>query len=203
MCLAPGRFRGWIKRAVSLECLRLTAFAALQACRRYLASFCPAENFALHCEVSFVEACLPCRKAFVDRVSWACHASKLHGYRTRATELTRGVDQSWCSGCGKLFANPSRMKRHVFVTPACQENWGTFCPAGPVPKYPLHPSAPPMQLPGLGAATGAAHCRAHDSCIPALLEALLNLEDSEDSGTRRPGRSSKILLRPSNTCALP
>ncbi|CAE7367855.1 Ap1g1 [Symbiodinium necroappetens] len=180
MCASPGRFRGWIKRASSLEALRLRAFAAFQSCRRFLTSFCPDEQREPETAVRFSEACLPCRKAFVDRVSWACHASRLHGYRTRATELTRGVERAWCSGCGKLFANASRMKRHVFVTQECQRRWGTFHPAGPPPKDPLHPSAPPMQLPGLHDVTADEEGPSSGTCHPALLEALLGLDDSAD-----------------------
>ena len=66
------------------------------------------------------------------------------------------------------------MNRHVFVTPACQENWGKFRPAGPLPKDPLHPSAPPMQLPGLGGAFGRASGGTPD-------DALLGLEESDDT----------------------
>ncbi|CAE7920999.1 unnamed protein product [Symbiodinium necroappetens] len=181
MTEAPGRFRGWIKRAASLEALRLRAFVALQSCRRCLAHFCPDERPEPEQGIRFAEACLPCRKAFVDRVSWACHASRLHGYRTRATEVTRGVDQSWCSGCGKLFANSGRMKRHVFVTPACQEHWGTFHPSGPLPKHPLHPAAPPLQLPGLSEASRSTEGVSPDGCHPALLAALLDLDESDDT----------------------
>ena len=181
MCTSPGRFRGWIKRASSLEALRLRAFAALQSCRRFLTSFCPEEQPEPGTAVRFSEACLPCRKAFVDRVSWACHASRLHGYRTRATELTRGVERAWCSGCGKLFANASRMKRHVFVTPECQRLWGTFHPACPLPKDPLHPSAPPFQLPGSHDAIAVEDVLPSGNCHPALLEALLGLDDSADT----------------------
>ena len=100
---------------------------------------------------SLMHACLAAKLLWIGSLGPAMQAScmMLHGYRTRATELTRGVDQSWCSGCGKLFANPDRMKRHVFVTPACQEKWGTFRLEldGSLPKHPLHPSAPPLQLP--------------------------------------------------------
>ncbi|CAE7942823.1 unnamed protein product, partial [Symbiodinium necroappetens] len=179
MCEAPGRFRGWIKRAAALEALRLRGFAALQSYRRCLIPFCSNERPEPEHGVRFAEACLPCRKAFIDRVSWACHASRLHGYRTRATEVTKGIDQSWCSGCGKLFANSGRMKRHVFVTPACQVNWGTFHLAGSLPKHPLHPSAPPVQLPG--AATRPARDASQDTCHPALLAALLDLDESDDT----------------------
>ena len=140
-----------------------------------------ARRSVLSRSMEFGSLMLPCRKAFVDRVSWACHASKLHGYRTCATELTRGVDQSWCSGCGKLFANPNRMKRHVFVTPACQEKWGSFRLDGSLPKHPLHPSAPPLQLPGSQAVPGPSEEGTQVPCLPALLEALLALEDSDDS----------------------
>ena len=177
----PGRFRGWIKRAAALEALRLRALVALQSCRRCLAHLCPEERPELEQGIRFNEACLPCRKAFVDRVSWACHASRLHGYRTRATEVTRGVDQSWCSGCGKLFANANRMKRHVFVTPACQERWGTFQPSGHLPKHPLHPTAPPLQLPGSRETSRPAEGTPPDGCHPALLAALLDLDESDDT----------------------
>ena len=157
MCRSPGRFRGWVKRAAALEVLRLTAHAAFQACRSFLAPYCASHAGARARDgpTCFVEACLPCRKAFVDRVSWACHASKVHGYRTRATELTKGLPQAWCSGCGKMFANVARIKRHVFVTPSCQLAWGSFLPAEGASLAPLHPSAPPAQLPGRFAASHA------------------------------------------------
>ncbi|CAE7601954.1 unnamed protein product, partial [Symbiodinium necroappetens] len=50
MCRAPGRFRGWIKRAAALEMLRLTSHAALQACHRFLSHFCPGAGDASYSE---------------------------------------------------------------------------------------------------------------------------------------------------------
>ncbi|OLQ10485.1 hypothetical protein AK812_SmicGene5799 [Symbiodinium microadriaticum] len=178
----PGRFRGWIKRAAALEVLRLTSLAALQACRSYLAGFCELPA-ARHTEEStlFAEACLPCKKAFVDRVAWACHASKVHGYRTRATELTKGLSQAWCSGCGKLFANAGRMKRHVFVTPRCQRNWGAFLPENGLSLQPLHPSAPPIQIAGEFVQTGSVETLPVDDYHPGLLDALLAVDAEDDS----------------------
>ncbi|CAE7190794.1 unnamed protein product, partial [Symbiodinium sp. CCMP2456] len=153
MCRAPGRFRGWIKRASALESCRLAAYASLHACRRFFAAYSdalPTPAGGIHYE----EACLPCRLGFVDRVSWACHASRLHGYRTRATTLTAGTTQAWCSGCGRLYANNARMRRHVFMTPTCQQKWGSFSLDGPAPSAGIHPLAPPLQLPGVGANAG-------------------------------------------------
>ena len=183
MSHSPGRFRGWVKRAASLEVLRLTCLAALQACRSFLSGFCVRLDPSSQTESpdTFVEACLPCKKAFVDRVAWACHASKVHGYRTRATELTKGLSQAWCSGCGKLFANAGRMKRHVFVTPFCQQHWGSFLPEASAPFPPVHPSAPPRQLAGTQAHDSANRPIIDAECHPGLLEALLALKDDDDS----------------------
>ena len=183
MCNSPGRFRGWIKRAATLEVHRLTALAALQTCRSFLVGFCHNRGGqpATDPTARFAEACLPCKKAFVDRVSWACHASKVHGYRTRAAELTRGAKQAWRSGCGKLFASVGRMQRHVFVTPSCQQRWGSFLPAGGSSLSPIHPSAPPVQLAGSRVADEAARILPDGECHPGLLEALLALDTSEDS----------------------
>ena len=183
MCRSPGRFRGWVKRAAAQEVLRLTAHAAFHACRSFLAPYCANDAGARARDgpTCFVEACLPCRKAFVDRVSWACHASKVHGYRTRATELTKGLPQAWCSGCGKMFANAARMKRHAFATPSCQLAWGSFLPAEGASLAPLHPSAPPAQLPGRFAASHAEDRPGDVECHPGLLDALLSLDAADDS----------------------
>ena len=183
MCNSPGRFRGWIKRAATLEVHRLTALAALQTCHSFLAGFCKHSDVPSDTgpKARFVEACLPCKKAFVDRVSWACHASKVHGYRTRATELTRGAKQAWCSGCGKLFASVGRMQRHVFVTPTCQQMWGSFLPTGGSSLSPIHPSAPPVQLAGSRVHADGVRLLPDGACHPGLLEALLALDSPEDS----------------------
>ena len=182
MCRTPGRFRGWIKRAAALEVLRLTAHAAMQACHRFLSHFCSSEDAAFCPERRRpTEACIPCRKAFADRVSWACHASKLHGYRTRATETTRGSQQAWCRGCGKIFANANRMKRHVFVTPACQVAWGSFVPDEGASLSPLHPSAPPLRLPGRFVPVDLPADTEEPNCHPGLVDALLELTGDDES----------------------
>ena len=182
MCRAPGRFRGWIKRAAALEQLRLTSHAALQACHRFLFHYCPGTGAEAPFErTCSTEACIPCRKAFADRVSWACHASKVHGYRTRATETTRGCQKAWCSGCGKLFANANRMKRHVFVTPACQAAWGSFVPEEGASLSPLHPAAPPFRLPGRFAPLDLRADSVEPGCHQGLLDALLGLATDDES----------------------
>ena len=147
-----------------------------------LSHFCSGEAAASCSERQRpTEACILCRKAFADRVSWACHASKMHGYRTRATETTRGSQQAWCRGCGKLFANANRMKRHVFVTPACQVGWGSFVPDEGVSLSPLHPSAPPLRLPGRLAPLDLQVDNEEPNCHPGLVDALLELAADDES----------------------
>ena len=150
MCDRPGRFRGWVKRVKRLAVLRLTCGAALFAlgkCFRELGAPRDAVSSG-HDSTVFTEACLPCRIAFSSRPAWACHASKLHGYRTKATVLTAGLTGHWCRACGKMYASAGRLRRHVAYSLPCQDRWGAFCPEQNAVSLTVHPSAPPVQLPG-------------------------------------------------------
>ena len=181
MCASPGRFRGWTKRAKRLAVLRLTCGAALSALARAVRQVGQAREPTLRVPgaTAYTEACLPCGIAFCSRTAWACHASKLHGYRTKATLLTSGIQEHWCRACGKVYSCAGRLRRHLAYSQACQDAWGSFGLDTGVPAETVHPLAPPRQLPGRQVAVGG------PSSSPlvhsGLLDALLHLQNpSED-----------------------
>ncbi|CAE7224339.1 unnamed protein product [Symbiodinium sp. CCMP2592] len=179
----PGRFRGWIKRAKRLAILRLTCGAALYALAKAIRTAGAARTTdpTRDGDTCFTEACLPCRIAFGSRSAWACHASKLHGYRTRATLITAGVSGFWCRACGKVYANAGRLRRHVAFSVDCQDHWGSFLARGDPDSLAPHPSAPPLQLEG-------ALDQVYPEVTPqdvhqGLLSALLELENPDETTT--------------------
>ena len=117
------------------------------------------------------DACLICRIAFPSRASWAVHAAKKHGYRAPATLLSKGLDKPLCLGCGRLYANHSRLRRHLLHSQTCRTGWGSFCPTGTAVGE-IHVQAPPAQVDGVD-------CRAigpDPTCThPGLVDALLAL----------------------------
>ena len=145
----PGLYKALIKRARGLELVRTACIAALQALRR------AAEQLAgrdLHEPAArssqFPEACLKCRIAFPSRTAWACHSSKLHGYRASSTLLVAGSAQPLCRACGRLYANFGRLKRHLGASERCRRTWGSFTPHLE-PSAGAHAEAPPTDVHGL------------------------------------------------------
>ena len=79
----PARFKACVKRTLLLDAARQRCLAALSSFHRQLSDLqgrClvqdPESDLAL-----LEEACPICRVAFQSRAAWACHASRLHGYR--------------------------------------------------------------------------------------------------------------------------
>ena len=146
----PGLYKAYVKRARGLEIARTTGLAALQALRRAIAHLLHGEDLeASQRATSYVEGCLQCRIAFPSRTAWACHASKMHGYRTTATLLASETKRPVCAACGKLFASRGRLQRHLLGSESCRLAWGSFAlqPAQDA-EHVLHCQAPPLQLEG-------------------------------------------------------
>ncbi|CAE7709486.1 CPK33 [Symbiodinium sp. CCMP2456] len=172
----PGRFKGIVKRARALECVRVAAFANLQAFRKALLARAGVQEGPDRTgedrPAAYTEACLVCKVAFPTRATWAVHAAKCHGYRAPATLLAKEQEQPLCAGCGKLFANAHRLRRHLLHAGGCRTRWGTFVVDGAIPAIP-HSQRPPLQVSGASA-------RAEDSydpvqVHPGLLAQLLDL----------------------------
>eukprot|EP00439_Symbiodinium_sp_Y106_P025363 s1003_g3.t1 len=176
ICDRPSLFRGLIRRAKGLELCRLTCFAAMQAVYAALKQASQGTDLPeVEAGASCVEACLICRRGFSSRAAWACHASKKHGYRIAASLLIGGQAQPICEGCGKLFANQGRLRRHLLHSVSCRAGWGTFqLDPTPVPPRPGE-AAPPLQL--RGTCVSQAHAMDPASYSKGLLECL----DSIDS----------------------
>ena len=176
MCASPGRFRGWTKRAKRLAVLRLTCGAALSALARVVRQIGQAREPTLRVPgaIAYTEACLPC----CSRPAWACHASKLHGYRTKATLLTSGIQEHWCRACGKVYSCAGRLRRHLAYSQACQDAWGSFGLDTGVSAEAVHPLAPPRQLAGRQVAVGgpSSSFLVHSG----LLDALLHLQNRNE-----------------------
>ena len=51
-----------------------------------------------------------------------------------------------CRSCGKLYADPGRLKRHLQAVPHCCFKWGRFVPQGS--PAPPHPQCPPLPSAG-------------------------------------------------------
>ncbi|CAE7562302.1 unnamed protein product [Symbiodinium sp. CCMP2592] len=143
----PHMFRVFAKRARGLEIARTSCIAALQAVRRSLEQLAGCDPAPTAVALQYPDACLQCKIAFPSRTAWACHASRLHGYRAPSTLLVAGCDKPLCRACGKLYANVGRLKRHLGASAKCRRGWGTFRPASaPTPN--AHPEAPPLHTPG-------------------------------------------------------
>ena len=146
----PGYFKALIKRARGLELARVTGLAATQALRRAVLSAggC-AEPEGDTTSVQYEEGCLICRVAFPSRTAWACHASRVHGYRSPATLLAADARKPLCAACGKLYASHGRLQRHLLGSASCRVAWGSFV-ADPsaAPVLDPHCQAPPVQRPG-------------------------------------------------------
>ena len=181
MTVRPGRFKGWVKRCRELTRVRLAAHAAIQLLRKHVRACGSGQDLrGPGATATYPEVCIPCRTGFVSRVAWSCHAQRKHGYRTLATLVAGSSDSTWCRACGKRFANAARMKRHVYVHPRCQRQWGDFVAAVPVPAAPPHPQAPPEQLPAaepVEQPQDPSPIEIHEG----LLRALLDLEHADES----------------------
>ncbi|CAE7242393.1 unnamed protein product, partial [Symbiodinium sp. KB8] len=157
-----------------LEQCRIQCYAAMQALHKAIRVHSDGELIE-PCEAPriYPEACLVCRKAFETRGAWACHASKLHGYRLAATVLAGSHGDTLCRGCGKCYANTGRLRRHLLHSAVCRAQWGAFTMAEGVVIPALHERQPPLHIEGVLE-------RMHEGYDPAsyskgLLEALCRL----------------------------
>ena len=155
----PSLFKAYVKRARGLELARTAGFAAFQALRRAIVVFLDgAAAIEEPARCQYREGCLQCRIAFPTRTAWACHASKVHGYRTAATLLAADVERPVCAACGKLFASKGRLQRHLQASARCRQSWGSFTlDASGAQASDLHCQAPPDQLPGRPGGVTFAH----------------------------------------------
>ena len=133
----PGLFRGWIKRACAIEGVRVACHAALQTATRAVwhmktDSYVSPADHELH-------ACLPCCLAFSCRQAWGAHAARCHGYRAQHTVVASGRT---CQACGKTYANPHRLRRHLSNSAKCLRVAMT-CGHGPADCTVGHDQAPP------------------------------------------------------------
>ena len=179
VCNRPGLFRGLVKRARALEVVRISCFASLQALLRTLEQTGGARAAAVRADGErpdrYTEACLICRIAFPTRAAWSVHAAKKHGYRASATLLSKDVEKPLCLGCGRLYANAARLRRHLLHSTQCREGWGTFCPDNQV-CIAVHPQMPPLRVAGtVNGGDGQGATRTH----PGLVDALLALDDPD------------------------
>ena len=93
----PGAFKGLVKRAVALDALRIRVVAALDDLHRHVLAATGSRTGAGPSPCgSFSEMCLPCKRAFSSRVAWSGHATRLHGYRSKAFLTASGnICRSW------------------------------------------------------------------------------------------------------------
>ena len=90
----PSLYRGLVQRARGLELCRIACFAAIQAVHRIFSLSMAREGAWPKASLfggEYTDACIPCKRGFVSRAAWACHASKKHGYRL-ASSVMAGSD---------------------------------------------------------------------------------------------------------------
>ena len=130
--------------------------------------------------VKYTDACILCRRSFASRAAWACHASKLHGYRLASSVLAGSDGSTLCKACGKCFSKPARLRRHLLHSGDCRRRWGAFTlPAGAATPE-VHDCLPPPTLEGLL----EQRQEEHDPAVinKGLLEALETLEEPDADG---------------------
>ena len=143
---SPNRFKGLCKRARALVVCQHTVIAALDNLHCALTDIAgarPHTSGAL--QTPHTELCLPCKRSFPSRVSWAGHAARCHGYRSRSFLLP---EDRVCRTCAKVFATIGRLRRHLVSAPRCLTGWGIFQPSTAARKFQPHAMAPPTIVPG-------------------------------------------------------
>ena len=141
----PLVFKGLCKRAKMLTVHQHTTVAALDGLHRALRRICHPPQSTSAPAIAHRELCLPCRRSFPTRVSWAGHAARMHNYRSWAITLP---SDTVCRTCGKSFASIGRLRRHLTAAPKCLAEWGTFLPSVSGRRVPQHPLAPPAIVTG-------------------------------------------------------
>ena len=142
----PGRYKGLCKRAKALAVIQFAVIAALDGLHKALCQISgTSRGVESQHEPRHTEACLPCRRSYPSRTSWAGHAARCHGYRSRAFLLP---EDRVCRCCGKLFASIGRLRRHLAAAPRCLTGWGTFRPRKDAASAPVHDLAAPCEWDG-------------------------------------------------------
>ena len=171
----PRRYKGLVKRARSLEGRRNAVVAAFNCLHRSLIAVGGRPLAADTDSSLWSEVCIPCRRAFPTRRSWAGHCARKHGYRSHAFLC---AEDTTCRSCGKRFAFVGRLRRHLVAQSACVETWGSFVPARSATDH-MHSQAYPEVVTGLWEATGSQAIRTDVSA--GLLDALLSADSAEES----------------------
>ena len=136
----PRRYKGIVKRARALEARRNQVAAALQCLNRSLILQYGDRAAESSPELpTMSEVCIPCKRAFATRLSWAGHCARKHGYRSHAFLC---AEDTLCRSCGKRFSSVGRLRRHLVAQPGCVSTWGSFIP-GSLPRNDLHSQALP------------------------------------------------------------
>ncbi|OLP82019.1 hypothetical protein AK812_SmicGene37367 [Symbiodinium microadriaticum] len=160
---AYGKYKGAVKRARMLDIHRHAVVAALSGLHRALVLVCgTVEGHAREEPPVLKEVCIPCRRAFSDRLSWAGHAARKHGYRSHAYLCAQGT---LCLSCGRQFSSAGRLRRHLYAKTRCVREWGSFTPAQMSdPPLDIHALAPPVPIHGSFAPDDSAGIRVDVAC---------------------------------------
>ena len=147
----PALYRGLVQRARGLELCRIAGYASLQAAHRICVEHGQGRSLgrAEEAGCQYTDACIPCRRGFVSRAAWACHASKLHGYRLASSVMAGTHGSTLCQACGKCFAKAARLRRHLLHSSDCRRRWGSFALHEGVTTPTVHECLPPPTLEGL------------------------------------------------------
>ena len=172
----PGHFKGLCKRAKLLTVHQHTTVAALDGLHRALSRMSDTADNAEAAHDEPCEICLPCRRGFFSRVSWAGHAARKHGYRSQAYLLPQ---DNVCRCCGKAFASIGRLRRHLTAAPGCLLGWGSFTPAPGVANAKQHVLAPPAHV--SGTILDPPVLSLEDGINEELLAALSKMEGSDEA----------------------
>ena len=160
---AYGKYKGAVKRARMLDIHRHAVVAALSGLHRALVLVCgTVEGHAQEEPPVLKEVCIPCRRAFSDRLSWAGHAARKHGYRSHAYLCAQGT---LCLSCGRQFSSAGRLRRHLYARPKCVQDWGSFTPAQTSDSpLDIHALAPPVRIRGSLEPAASAGIRVDVAC---------------------------------------
>ena len=99
----PRRYKGIVKRARALEARRNQVVAALQCLNKAMLLLYGRQRPEVPVDPpAFTEICIPCRRAFPTRLSWAGHSARKHGYRCHAYLC---AEDTVCRSCGRRFSS--------------------------------------------------------------------------------------------------
>ena len=114
MQASPGKFKGLLKRAVSIEVVAIQMKAALELTERsiWAAKIMPDVRHTSEEE----HGCLICGVSFATYQAWGAHAARAHGYRTKQFLYTAGTQ---CQACGRRYSCQQRLTAHLRDSGSC------------------------------------------------------------------------------------